>query len=263
MSRLKKLNRIDIYDRDKENGAIVYINGELFEGYTHAECIDEYLSSNNKQNLTDNYGRPWLYEPFKNYQPSQNDIKDEEILKENVKQLAFAHKCSDDMYIHVEESTLQNVDINTVCKEIKKSYPDYSILIEETSEKIAKKNNKKITRLAAYISSDFDSFTTPSGDIIAISCRLVNNGPWYQVYQEGLYNISSFYDGPEYSTAHQMYTDLLTAFKGVNSTEKYNKSLNKVKDNIESLIDEEKNDTYNFQRLKSDPLFLGVNNFGF
>ena len=121
-----------------------------------------------------------------------------------------------------------------------------------------KKNNKRLIT-ASTISNDFDSFVLKSGDIIGFGCRIVNNKPWFQVYQEGLYNISSYYDGPDYNTALRTYKDLMTTFNGVNSTEGFSNSESKVKDAIDSLMIEDKQNKFTFQQLKSDPLFLGVN----
>ena len=121
------------------------------------------------------------------------------------------------------------------------------------------KKNNKLIKTSASISNDFDSFSLQSGDIIAFGCRLVNNKPWYQVYQEGLYNTSSYYDGPNYDKALRIYKDLMTAFNGIDTTENFVCSESKIKNTIESLITEDKEDKYTFQMLKSDPLFLGVN----
>lgn len=120
---------------------------------------------------------------------------------------------------------------------------------------------KRITKTANYISTNFDYFILESGDMIAIGCRMVNNKPWYQVYQEGEYCTSSYYDGDDYNRALRMYKDLLLAFKGVDSTEKFSKSQSKIQQEIDNLIDEKKSDDYNFQKLKSNPLFLGVGEF--
>lgn len=120
---------------------------------------------------------------------------------------------------------------------------------------------KQLTKTASAIGTNFDFFVLKSGDIIGIGSRVVNNKPWYQVYQEGTYSTSSFYDGPDYDTAMRMYKDLLTAFQGISSSEQFGKSETKIKEQIDNMIDEKRNDDYNFQKLKSDPLFLGVNTF--
>lgn len=105
---------------------------------------------------------------------------------------------------------------------------------------------------------DIDSFDLDSGDIIALSCRVVNNKPWFQVYQEGLYNTSSYYDGDDYDRAAQMYADLLSAFKGVTRVEAFTKKNNQVKSEIEKLVGQYIDDSYNYETLKKSPLFLGM-----
>lgn len=247
MHRLKKIIARDILDRDC---AVCYIDGEFIEGNAHHLCIKKYV---------------------KRHCENENDIDCIESCKSNIKQMAFAHLLysytdNEDSYynvkgcIYIEQNSLVNIDMNTASQLFKKQYPEYDICIDETDEKLAKQRRK--VKTANYISNDFDSFFLDSGDMIAIGNRLVNNKPWYQVYQEGLYNTSSYYDGPDYDRASQIYKDLLTAFKGVKNTEKYVGLEVKIKKDIESLINEKKNDDYNFQRLKSDPLFLGVNDFG-
>ncbi len=124
-------------------------------------------------------------------------------------------------------------------------------------KKLARLNNKR--SMTASMSNDFDSFVLPSGDVVAFGCRLVNNKPWYQIYQEGLYNTSSYYDGPDYDKATRMYKDLMTAFNGIDSTEDFVVNETEVKDTIQSLITEEKQDNNMYQQLKKNPLFLGVN----
>ena len=116
-------------------------------------------------------------------------------------------------------------------------------------KRLIRKN--KFIKTANYISTNFDYFVLDSGDIIAIGCRLVNNKPWYQVYQEGQYNTSSYYDGDNYDKAVRVYKDLLTAFKGVSRSESFLRSEVKIKEQINDLIKEKEMDDYNFQRLKS------------
>ncbi len=118
-------------------------------------------------------------------------------------------------------------------------------------EKCASGNTIKYT-------CDLDSFNLDSGDIIALSCRVVNNKPWFQVYQEGLYNTSSYYDGDNYDRASQMYSDLLSAFKGITTAETFSKKNIQIKSEIEKLIGQHIEDGYNYETLKKSPLFLGM-----
>jgi hypothetical protein len=256
-SRLKKLNRRDLDDRDC---AVTYIDGEIIEDETHAGCINYYLQMHKNTNgLNDTVARPPKYDNYYDYTSNGKDKEDEDIIEQNIKQLAFAHKCDEDNSIYIEEFSLQNIDINTAANAFKEKYPDYTIYIDETDKKIARLKKKKMQRTANYVTNDFDSFFLGSGDVIAIGCRLVNNKPRYQVYQEGLYCSSSYYDGDDYDRALQMYKDLMTAFNGVGKTEGFAESEAKIKENIKSLINEKEDDDYNFDKLKSDPLFLGVN----
>jgi len=150
-SRLKKI-AMDFGDRDF---AIAYINGEVFRARTHAACINKYLMSKSIECLNANRRRPDLSEInlLDNEDVDEllthHDQEDLQILKDNITQLGFAHAVDgsnedsgnyeeDGKYIYVEQTTLYNVDFNTVVNAIKQSYPDYEIRIEETEEKVAK-----------------------------------------------------------------------------------------------------------------------------
>ena len=123
------------------------------------------------------------------------------------------------------------------------------------------RKHKQLSKTAGMVGMNFDFFVLKSGDVIGIGSRVVNNKPWYQVYQEGEYCTSSFYDGDDYDKAMRVYKDLLTAFKGVGSSEQFGRSEVKIKEQIDKMVEDKKNDDYNFQRLKNDMLFLGVNLF--
>ena len=49
-------------------------------------------------------------------------------------------------------------------------------------KRLIKKNRVKTAALK--YTYDLDSFVLESGDVIAFACRVVNNKPWFQVYQE-------------------------------------------------------------------------------
>lgn len=245
MKRLIKKSK-KMSERDS---ALVYIDGEIMDGAEHYDCIDKYFKRKHIDESLDGF-----------YRMYDSDEEEQKIVEKNIKQMAFASQCIKEKIIYVERDTLYNIELETAINEFKSKYPDYIICIDETNEKVARLKKGKITKIASNISQDFDSFMLGSGDIIAIGCRLVNNKPWYQVYQEGLYNTSSYYDGADYDRALQMYKDLLTAFQGVGKTENFTGSEAKIKQSIESLIDEKKSDEYNFQKSKSNSSFLGGNN---
>lgn len=120
---------------------------------------------------------------------------------------------------------------------------------------------KKIKKTAMFIGDNFDHFCLDSGDVISIGFRIVNNKPWYQVIHESEYVTSSYYDGSDYDKALRIYKDLLLAFKGVSKTEYFLNSETKIRNQIKDSLEKKQEDDYNFQRLKSNPLFLGVNDF--
>jgi hypothetical protein len=106
-----------------------------------------------------------------------------------------------------------------------------------------------------------NTFSLPSGDLIGISCREVNNTTWYQVFQQGQFQTSSFYDGPDKQTAIDMYGELLLAFRGIRSAEEFRKNINIFDRNVSGLIKEYEKKELNYQTLKKDPLFLGISEY--
>lgn len=150
VNRLKKL-AIDFSDRDF---AIAYINGEIIESSTHANCINEYLISKSTGCLNAVRRRPEFSQieilDSKNVDEliSECDQEDLEIIRDNIKQMAFAHSVDgsnensgnwpeDGKLIYIEKDTLFNVSFDIVVNAIKERYPDYEIYVEGTNEKIA------------------------------------------------------------------------------------------------------------------------------
>ena len=104
-------------------------------------------------------------------------------------------------------------------------------------KRLIRKN--RIKTAALKYTYDLDSFVLDSGDTIALSCRIVNNKPWFQVYQEGLYNTSSYYDGNDYERASRMYADLMSAFIGIFAVENFIKKVNvQIKSDMDKLMNE-------------------------
>ena len=124
-------------------------------------------------------------------------------------------------------------------------------------KRLIRKN--RIKTAALKYTYDLDSFVLDSGDTIALSCRIVNNKPWFQVYQEGLYNTSSYYDGNDYERASRMYADLMSAFIGIFAVENFIKKVNvQIKFDMDKLMNEYIDDSYNYETLKKAPLSLGM-----
>ena len=116
--------------------------------------------------------------------------------------------------------------------------------------------NIKLNKTANFSKNKIETFTLPSGDIIGFDYRMVNNKPRYQVYQEGLYNISSFIDTDDYDEAARMYKDLMTAFNGIKETESFNKYEQQIKSEIQEKIEHNLSN----QQIKFDERFLGMPN---
>lgn len=124
-------------------------------------------------------------------------------------------------------------------------------------KRLIRKN--RIKTAALKYTYDLDSFVLDSGDTIALSCKIVNNKPWFQVYQEGLYNTSSYYDGNDYERASRMYADLMSAFIGIFAVENFIKKVNvQIKSDMDKLMNEYIDDSYNYETLKKAPLSLGM-----
>jgi hypothetical protein len=174
IARLKKVSR-DISNRDVD-GAIIYIDGEVLSGHIHTQILNDYLHSKAKIKLNDDYIRPYAFDSNMEQDPElyyKEELDDIENIKNNIKQLAFAHKDSYKNIIYIEKDTLYNIDLNTVANAIKNKYPDFEICIDETNEKVAKKDMRKIayhdinTRnsVVVYINNQFIETDTVSNAI--------------------------------------------------------------------------------------------------
>ena len=49
-----------------------------------------------------------------------------------------------------------------------------------------------MNKIANSESIVLDSMALNSGDLITLECKLLNNKPWYNIYQESQFNKSSF-----------------------------------------------------------------------
>lgn len=132
------------HDVENRDFAICYLDGEIVEGNTHSEAIDIYLQEKYNQVLktTDIVMRPPLHvsEDLLN----EDDKELMEQIRDNIKQIGFAHVVEDENAIYVEDDSLLNVDINTVAQAIKAKYPNYDVyddkaFDEHEHKKVAKK----------------------------------------------------------------------------------------------------------------------------
>lgn len=135
---VKKSEQLDIYNRDS---AIAYINGQVFLGETHAECVGMYLDTTDSTKDLDSY---------------RNRPNAEQLQQVDVERTAFAHVLEREKPIdrdesiilpagiYIESVTLMNVTIDEVKDAIKQAYPQYDvyvfngdILSKEDAQKIA------------------------------------------------------------------------------------------------------------------------------
>ena len=118
-------------------------------------------------------------------------------------------------------------------------------------------------RLVKKASSMYlSSFILKSGDVIGIGARMINWRPWYQVFHEYEAGASSsYYDGPDYEKAFQMYLDLLVAFKGVSEAEKFRRQIPYYLDKLKHLY-RDQNDKQYHNLLMQKPSFLGISDWG-
>jgi hypothetical protein len=106
-----------------------------------------------------------------------------------------------------------------------------------------------------------DSLITKCGDVITFYITIVNNKPWFRIVQDSQYTSSSYYDGDSLERAKQIYCDLLLVFQGIKSMENFSKK--DLTNEVNKVCQENNNKReFNFNELKRDPLFLGINDFG-
>lgn len=133
------------HDVDSRDQAVLYVDGQVFFGETHGECMNEYLSSKDKSlyNTFDRFPtvmRPDLLDRDSitedNYDDEEEYQEDKDMLTvyDNAKEYAFAHLVGDEIYI--EENSLYNLSINVAAKKIKDILGDgYKYYNDDRSDK--------------------------------------------------------------------------------------------------------------------------------
>ncbi|MNM99746.1 hypothetical protein D3C81_1123140 [compost metagenome] len=107
--RISENERHDIGSRDK---AILIINGEVLEGTTHAQILNQYLKNKGLQEFEDSRRRP--------------DV-DNQTLVDDSYQIGFAHKLNYMKEIWLEINSLKNLSTEEACNLLKQQYPDFPI----------------------------------------------------------------------------------------------------------------------------------------
>jgi hypothetical protein len=152
VARLKKKSEHDTMNRDC---AIVYVNGEFYQGNTHAEALNKYLNNSGKKlNET-------KYRPFFNVEPklyySDNDIQDINTMNDTeFKEIAFAHEVKSENAIYIEQYSLQNINIETVAKLFKEQYPSFNIYNDDNYDnstqeyQLIARNKSRLKKLSGF-----------------------------------------------------------------------------------------------------------------
>ena len=179
---MKKLKKISIHNVSNRDIALVYINGDIIEGKTHPDIIEDYLKSHhmindiNKQFLDsegfseeeknemldlteENELLDDLYYAMSEYGRFEYDLEEDLDI-----QLGFAHKIGDEIYI-ISDATC-NIGFRDLVSRFKNRYPQCSIFTDEDEEKVASYNHLK--RLGKHGISNRDrAILYIDGDVIS------------------------------------------------------------------------------------------------
>ena len=165
MKRLVKINT-DIHNRLE---AILIVNGEVYEGYTHQKALTQYLLDNNIGTLNNNLIRTRITQEI-NENNSTLVNEDLKLIQDNIHQLAYAHMMEDGT-INLETDSLYGISKNDTIILLHKKYPRIEIYddnnydpIREEFKKIARKRLIKGEFFNSYKSGDetIDCFKDPT-----------------------------------------------------------------------------------------------------
>lgn len=106
--------KLALHDRANRTSAVMYLEGNILEGYDHWDMINEYLI---KHYNIDRDKKEW---------EANNIFNDLPYM--------MGSKVDEDMTIYLDSITENNVDVNEVINTFKKSYPNYDIVIEEDDD---------------------------------------------------------------------------------------------------------------------------------
>mgnify|MGYP000853345461 CR=1 FL=1 len=127
-------------------------------------------------------------------------------------------------------------------------------LMLNTKSRLRKKNKRIITSSRGY--TILDNIALKSGDVITFSARTVNNGVWFQIIHNSRFCKSSYYDGPDFDRACDLFLELLLAFCGVKKAEEFSNAKEVIKDKSNLLIQMQQRPNVN--DIKRKQMFLGL-----
>ena len=154
LANLRKMNKTaehDIYNRDY---AVAIINGEIYEGNTHAEAVNKFLSGSGKS-LNDDYGRPPIVlrklpdATDEDIEKMDGYYQDMYTVNREVKSIAFAHVCNsiEEEGIFLEQYSLYNITLEEATKILKDKFPNFKIYNDDVRDKEEEVGYKLLAKL--------------------------------------------------------------------------------------------------------------------
>ena len=154
LANLRKMNKTaehDIYYRDY---AVAIINGEIYEGNTHAEAVNKFLSGSGKS-LNDDYGRPPIVlrklpdATDEDIEKMDGYYQDMYTVNREVKSIAFAHVCNsiEEEGIFLEQYSLYNITLEEATKILKDKFPNFKIYNDDVRDKEEEVGYKLLAKL--------------------------------------------------------------------------------------------------------------------
>ena len=171
LAALRKINKTAGHDADSRDYAVAIINGEIYEGHTHAEAVNKFLNNRGKA-LNNNYERPPVVlrklpdATDEDIEEMDECFQDMYTMDREVKSIAFAHVCcnNEENCIFLEQSSLHNITLEEAVKILKEKYLNFKIYNDDVKDneeevgykllaKLISNNLVKISRLKKQ--SDF------------------------------------------------------------------------------------------------------------
>ena len=203
LANLRKMNKTADHDIHNRDYAVAIINGEIYEGNTHAEAVNKFLSGSGKS-LNDDYGRPPIAlrklpdATDEDIEEMDDFFQDMYTMDREVKSIAFAHVCnnSEEEGVFLEQSSLYNTTLEEATKILKDKFPNYKIYNDDVRDneeevgykllaKLISNNLVKISRLRKQ--ADFYDKNNRNTAILIINGEVLesqNGGEHYDLIKE-------------------------------------------------------------------------------
>jgi hypothetical protein len=114
---LKRLTGFSFFDINNRLKAIMYIDGKIFEGNKHSDCINKYLES---KNIDVNYNS--------SQKPTDKQM-DEYIKDVSYGFITLAKTINNNIALFLETDTINNTSKEIIIKCLNKHYPKYNVYL--------------------------------------------------------------------------------------------------------------------------------------